>query len=142
MSVVNPQSKRSIKIGSATYNKLVRDGVIKEKKRSVKKVAAKKKSPSPKKTSPKKDEAWVVVSFHDEKDNYQDAFELKRDSSRLYHSKEDAVRGGVDLFFKGDYDEISPLEIEEVETSLMLNHYFADSYHENKIFIRKVKYFD
>jgi len=126
MSVINPNTKRSIKIGSATYNKLVRDGVIKEKKKSVKKIspktakksankvspkAAKKsvaKQPSPvKPPSPKKipEESWIMIYFYDSADDSPNAFLLREDKTLLYHNKEDAIEAVISFLFPDDEDE-------------------------------------
>ena len=95
MSVINPITKREIKIGSATYNKLLKDGTIKVKISSVKKVSAKKTSTkkSVKKASPKKEhphQDWVY------KLDEEGTADMPR--YQYYHNKENAIKAATDEF--------------------------------------------
>ena len=73
MSVVNPDTQRSIKIGSATYNRLVKEGRIKAKV-------------SPKKASPKKTTKSVFYLVTIDDGNSGESI------MELYTSQESALR--------------------------------------------------
>ena len=64
MSVINPDTKRSIKIGSATFNKLMREGKLKSSDlKGAKKRSAK---TSPKKKSVKKEPVTWILKLESE----------------------------------------------------------------------------